>query len=561
MSSVRLAAQRLLTTDALQAGLNQVVIGMQFLNSAGQAHSLTKLRSVSAPVKTSVRQIAQIRVNAGEILSEYAARVSDMQDQARALQLRQATALEQRRQTELRVRELRADDPESVAQTQRITQQQALTATTLTQIEQALNELDRSRQSLDRASAQRINESSAALVSLSTSDSNSMSFSESIALFAAFAAQMARNAQALGIPELRSILDGGRSPEQVAGLWSKTGLDGDAVSALPIESLILLANTDGLPFWVRDIGSRRVVDYAKKWPTGAYTLMGFAGDAAVDPEALAEFSEQIDALDAAVHDATDRAGVLTGRPEIQLLGIANRDGIVGGIISTGNADTASHIGVNVPGMNADMRGIGNGVSASQSLYESASGLAENGEKIAVITWFDYRTPGYGGVLVPLRAQVGANSLASFIDGIGAVRADHTAAQVAVFAHSYGSTTAAEALKQTHFRINTFGAYGSAGFQSGTTRGELNADSVYATQADADPWAPTGQHGSFRKNPIDIDGIEPFSAEGKHGEAGVTVHDMFTSGQDRTEGGRVGYLSVGTTVANEFGHVLVNGKLR
>ena len=118
-------------------------------------------------------------------------------------------------------------------------------------------------------------------------------------------------------------------------------------------------------------------------------------------------------------------------------------------ISQNNPDDADHIGVIVPGMSTSVAGNSEGGSIldydghATVMREAAKEAAKPGEKVAMVEFFGYDAPpSVTEASTPIMAAYGAHELASFLNGIDAVR-EHGAgdAHITVAAHSYGSTTA------------------------------------------------------------------------------------------------------------------------
>lgn len=118
-------------------------------------------------------------------------------------------------------------------------------------------------------------------------------------------------------------------------------------------------------------------------------------------------------------------------------------------ISQNNPDDADHIGVIVPGMSTSVAGNSEGGSIldydghAKVMRESAEKAAGRGQKVAMVEFFGYDAPpSVTEASTPIMAAYGAHELASFLNGIDAVR-EHGAgdAHITVAAHSYGSTTA------------------------------------------------------------------------------------------------------------------------
>lgn len=360
---------------------------------------------------------------------------------------------------------------------------------------------------------------------------------------------------------LQGIVSGRFSPREVRVAWHELNVQDKEISQLPIETIFGLASADGLPFRVRDIASRLALEYARDHPRHAHRMMGLQFDVS-----LSTFTQQVQSLHREYHEAAAISAALGRKPEMQLLGFGVHDGALTASFSLGNAERATHIGVNVLGMGSDVEDVDVAFAAARELYLQT--IAHNEEAdAAVITWLGYHSPTMPPsieVVHSARAAAGAAPLAEFIDAITVARAgDDTELQrLAVFAHSYGSTTSAEALKFTDTRVDTFVTYGSAGLVRGTTLDQIRADQVFATRAAGDDVAGLGVFLSSRTDPRDIDGVIEFSSDKSPEGTGVTSHDLFTEGAQPTLlnlKGKVGYMSPETSAVKSMGKILAGSE--
>lgn len=356
------------------------------------------------------------------------------------------------------------------------------------------------------------------------------------------------------------VLSGRLTPAQVAEAWAQMALTEADIVALPLESVLALARADGVPFWVQDLASRRALDATLQRPDEMWHLMG------LDTElSRAAFTEQIEALHQAVGVAEGKATSLPGDPKVQLIGFGAHDGALTAAISLGNADTAGAVGVNVLGMGSGLTGFTEALGGAEQLF-LATDRFRTESRPAVITWVGYRAPAAPPALEVAedeRASAGAAPLARFIDGVHAARdsKDPPLGDLVVLGHSYGSTTAAAALKMTETSVDAFITYGSAGVDPGTRIEQLHADRVYATRAAGDQVARVGLGLSGRTDPGDLAGVTTFSAERSTEGIKVTAHDLFTERADPSAwnwNGKVGYLTAGTTAVTSMGHILGGG---
>ncbi|MDH6284796.1 alpha/beta hydrolase [Prescottella agglutinans] len=176
-------------------------------------------------------------------------------------------------------------------------------------------------------------------------------------------------------------------------------------------------------------------------------------------------------------DAIERA--LLDHPDRRLLLLDARSGEqVRAAVAVGDPDTADHIAVTTPGMNAGVRAtLGSMADEAAALRQEAQaqlGLAGRGqETVSAIAWIGYdppRTSGSitdaarGGLAVAQedRARAGAVALARFYDGLGVA---HTGSDphITAIGHSYGSVTAGLALREPgRHPVDDLVVYGSPG---------------------------------------------------------------------------------------------------
>lgn len=191
-------------------------------------------------------------------------------------------------------------------------------------------------------------------------------------------------------------------------------------------------------------------------------------------------------------------------------------------LAYGDLVNATDINVLVPGMNSQVGGIGEWGTTARDLNSAGPGLAS-------IVWFGYDSPNETEEPAMDRARDGAAALRSFLLGLGAVQ---PSADVAVIAHSYGSTTAALAIGSSAdaLGVDKFIAVGSAGFPSDADvlANLQNAPGLqmYATLSDNDLWARVGrdtswlgEHGTV---PETLPGVIEFGSDGGYAENGDSL---------------------------------------
>ncbi|GAA3331014.1 hypothetical protein HP467_06270 [Curtobacterium albidum] len=353
-------------------------------------------------------------------------------------------------------------------------------------------------------------------------------------------------------PAVERLLDASLTPAQVAERWRALGFTADDLRALPLTTQVRVAALDGIPAAARDVVSRAVLAAALRDPARLYRVFGLAYT--YGAVSLEEFTEQVQALAAGLRRADRHAADLDAPTDAvaQLMGFGVANGAPVAAIALGNLDTATNVTVNVPGATTTLKSAVQKVRASNELLKAAS-RTRRSDSYAVVSWFGYRAPAFAEVPAQKRAVAGGAELASFLDGIhdSRLRAPRS---VSVLGHSYGSTTAAEALEQVRHPVDNFVTYGSVGFTDATTPEHLHVDHVFATEGAADQTAILGRIG--RTDPRDIPGVEVFSAEAAAGTAAATGHDMFPEGE-----GQVGYLSPNATAQHTIASIIATGAAR
>ncbi|ROQ17680.1 MULTISPECIES: alpha/beta hydrolase [unclassified Curtobacterium] len=349
---------------------------------------------------------------------------------------------------------------------------------------------------------------------------------------------------------LQRLLDPCLTPAEVAAAWAALGFTDADVRALPLATQLQFAGLDGVPAAQRDIASRAVLSAAARDPERLYRLMGLAytyGAVSLD-----EFREQVIALRDGLRDADDLArGIRKPSTAVaQLVGFGVSNGALVAAVALGDLDTASNVTVNVPGAMTTLDSMGEKVRAANELLFAAGQRGSAEDSFAVVSWLGYRAPGVIEVPRQDRAYAGGANLASFLDGIHDSRGT-APRSVTVLGHSYGSTTAAEALAQNRHRVDSFVTYGSVGFADTTRPEHLNVDRVYATEGANDHTAILGRIG--RSDPRDLPDVDTFSAGSARGTKAVTGHDMYP------EAGGVGYLSPDATSQRTIAKIIATGK--
>ncbi|UOQ61651.1 alpha/beta hydrolase family protein [Leucobacter rhizosphaerae] len=313
-------------------------------------------------------------------------------------------------------------------------------------------------------------------------------------------------------------------PTRVAEAWQR--LSADERERLITEVPAVIGNLPGVPYEARDEANRRLLEY---WIVHRQELSPrsrSALDAAFAVIAEGHAGEPVRVVALRLSDATPLLALGYGEP-----------------------DRADHLTWEVPGMRNDAhQGLSGWDTASRNLMaEQQRVLSQSGrssETSAVIVFMEADTPDVDRVLLPHAARTGAARLAAELDGAHAVRiVEAPSGSVAVVAHSYGTTTAANALLRTEHPVRSFTMLGSAGLDAGTVSdlGELGVDRdargaprIYTTMASADALAPFGSNAAQRMQPnadaatlpgLTIAGAQSFSSEGVGDLRGTGGHSI------------------------------------
>lgn len=338
--------------------------------------------------------------------------------------------------------------------------------------------------------------------------------------------------------DARDLLDDllAADPAEVMRLWEEhPELHSELISQHPE----IIGNLDGIPYSTRaEVNRQRLEDLYESDPGG-------------------ELGDQIDAL-------WNELG--TGPPPPNLISF-DPDGSaqVTAAFAYGDLDAATDISLLIPGMNSDVNGIGEWGTSARALNSAGPGLA-------TIVWFGYDSPTVPEEPFMDRAHDGAASLRQFLLGLDAL---HPAAETAVIAHSYGSTTAALAIgsQPDGLGVDQFIAVGSAGFPSdpqvlaNLQSGE--GPQMFATLSEDDLWARIGrdtswlgEHGTV---PETLDGVVEFGSDGGYDAEGNPVGA--TPGHGAHHGGNSlgtpdaddGYLMEGSESFYNIQQIIVTGE--
>ncbi|RRD36496.1 hypothetical protein EII31_02730 [Leucobacter sp. OH2974_COT-288] len=275
-----------------------------------------------------------------------------------------------------------------------------------------------------------------------------------------------------------------------------------------------------------------------------------------DPQAAARAMGLPPAAATRLHsEAKTLQTALRQNPEAQLISYGKQQHQSTAQVLVGDPHTAQQLIVLVPGMGSNVGGIGNTLAAAQALR---SQLQTHRVKTAVIVWQGYDSPEL--LEEPLRHKAVAGGVQLRGD-IAALQQQYPAAKLSIIGHSYGTTTAAEALKGLDQPVQNFIAVGSAGLRDGTTRQELRAEKIFATTA-APEIASWGDPITYQKQQLlrDLsqhsDLIAPVGIA--YGEHRVDPRDLaqvtvLPANHATAAGQRVGTHSLYATAAGEVGY--------
>lgn len=306
-------------------------------------------------------------------------------------------------------------------------------------------------------------------------------------------------------PGLESLIDSSSGehvwetpprPEVIAANWNT--LSHDERQRLIEEVPWVIGNLPGLPLGVRDAANRRMVEIYQQYPQ------------ALAPAQLKLLAEISDILN---REHSQIAAYGESRPPIQVGALDLLTAVPKTMVVYGDADSAEHMTVQVPGMNSDAPGaLESWDRASLNLVSTQVNVTGRENQGAVIAWLGYDTPdiplsGDWGVLGSNAAETGAERLALELDGLHVAR-DGTSA-INVLAHSYGTTVATIALTNTIYSVDSLIMLGSAGLDTKHVPSleVLNVKeimpgqkAVFTTHADADRLAALGAGVSGRGLP-------------------------------------------------------------
>lgn len=326
----------------------------------------------------------------------------------------------------------------------------------------------------------------------------------------------------------------GATPAANSAFWS--ALSPAARTRLMVEKPGMICNLDGLPGRVRDSANRRVLAAERsrlltaedelRNELNSNVFGGFFSDADAGLEQTRKRLASLDAIES-----------LLAQGDRQLLVLDNTSyEETTAAVAAGDVDTATHVAVFVPGLGSTVHGDIESYDAEmEGLKSTVQQLlpGDQGETAAVVTWMNYQAPQLGwNLLDPSRtvlsataADAGAVRLGPFLDGLDAARASDP--HLSVLAHSYGSLSAASALR-ADTGVDDFVALGSPGLGIHTAADlRLPDGHVFSAEAVGDIVADLG---AFGRDPGTLDGVTLLSTDGSDGRTGSIGHsDYFAEG--------------------------------
>lgn len=314
------------------------------------------------------------------------------------------------------------------------------------------------------------------------------------------------------------------TPEEVAALWAAHPNEWEA---LKNEHPDIIGNLDGIPWDVRAEVNREHLENML----------------ATEPEGPRR--QELKAIQAAIE-----AG---GVPAPNLISF-DPDGSeqVTAAIAYGDLSTATEINTLIPGMNATVADMAAWGGSAQRLNESV------GPGSATVVWFGYDTPDLTEEPGMSRAEDGAAALAGYIKGLNALNSN---ADINVIGHSYGSTTAAQAIGSdpNGLGVDAFITVGSAGFPNDQAIHDNLASGrtpIYSTISEDDEIARIGR-GTSTSHPVSperMDGVTVFGSDG-----GMGVDSCLPASTSHDALGPGAYLEPGSESFYNIGTIIVDGE--
>lgn len=463
-------------------------------SSMWEAASRTAFTSKAQELQTQVGRVSSRIENVAVALSEYAAKLDQIQTDARtvrAAQVRNDQDIASNARTLDRLSS--ADDEHSMTKVVTASALGVAYQTTKLALDRSWTDLVARRQSADAAVVAKLHGD--AVLGTPPPSAATVNGMSDTAFLAWLAGQPADALPRIGLDKaVADRLGQIKDPQVIADWWNSLGgADGKGSSAkhsavqqaLVSGIPLLIGNLNGVAYWARDKANRSTLESQSKTATGA------------DLDAYKNIK-----AGAGHNDAT----LVALRPEHPPLAA----------ISAGNLDTATNVTYLVPGMDSDTRNMTVVQRAAENLRAQQGNWSD--DTTAVVAWINYRTPDWKSVTHGDLARAGADQLGNDLSGFNATRGD-SKGQLNIVGHSYGSTTSSLTVAHEDLGVDNYVAAGSAGFEREIgSAADLHAGHVFAAQAPrtlpwvggpGDQWSSIGQSMSMtRRDPA----VPSFGAE-------------------------------------------------
>lgn len=373
--------------------------------------------------------------------------------------------------------------------------------------------------------------------------------SEQEAASAASGAGIPRASDATASPSLESeftqFSSGKKTPYEVAGWWSKLSVAEQ--QKLIAEHPEIVGNLDGVNFTDRDTANRLVLDQQ-------IAVARSSGDT--------KLAEYLGNVKKSLPDGSS--------PKYQLISL-HTDDPPRAAIAVGNLDKADYASYLVPGMGSNSAGtVSDLTNTARDIYDEEHRLAlANGAStnISVVAWMNYDSPENeflnSDVLHGDLARQGGAELQQAILGYDAVLGSQpgrssSSSYLTIDAHSYGSTTTANALdgmpKGVVDSVVSVGSAGIEGSLKDTYGSNVPDGQVYAIQAkESGDVAWWGRVGSGRTDPRPLSQVSDLSSDASvmdgQSYSATNVHDL-----NNGKAEDFGYLESGSTSLHNVAYV-------
>ena len=312
-----------------------------------------------------------------------------------------------------------------------------------------------------------------------------------------------------------SLPPAGASAQEVASWWSS--LSDDDKQWMINQHPDVIGNLEGVDYTSRNQANRIMLPIRRK----EVTREAARYEQTLGPNPTEEQRAEMDRLRNRVHAIRQIENTLAkedsdGVPRY-LMSLDTSGANVLAAVSQNNPDDADHIGVIVPGMTTSVaNSLDEYDGHAKVMREAAEKSAGSGQKVAMVEFFGYDAPpSVVEASNTVMATFGAHKLASFLNGIDAVR-EHGAgdAHITVASHSYGSTTAGIAATLVGDGVIDdlvqFGSPGSGVQDVGEFHVPEGHMYVSAAPYVNDMVQGVGPDVMFGKNPTEMDGYKHLS---------------------------------------------------